>query len=107
MTTPTKHHRPPMAAILVVPLVVALFLTLFAWPSARLGPRDLPIGVAGPPPAVEKVEQGLPAEEGAFEIHPYDTEAAARAAVATLRASRASSTSPSCWSARRRRGSSF
>jgi hypothetical protein len=70
-----------MAAILVAPLVAALVLALFAWPSARLEPRDLPVGVAGSPAAVEKVEQGLLADEGAFEVHRYYTEAAARAAV--------------------------
>ena len=48
-TAPTTH-RPPKAAILAVPLVLALVLSLFAWPSARVEPRDLPIGVAGPRP---------------------------------------------------------
>ena len=33
--------------ILVVPLLAALVLTLFAWPAARVGPRDLPVGVVG------------------------------------------------------------
>jgi hypothetical protein len=70
-----------MAAIVIVPLVVALILTLFAWPSARLEPRDLPIGVAGPAPAVQPVEQRLLAEPGAFDMHRYGTESAARAAV--------------------------
>ena len=42
-------HKPSPLAILVVPVIVALVLTLFAWPSARLGPRDLPVGVAGAP----------------------------------------------------------
>ena len=42
-----KEHRPGPAAILLVPVVAAVVLTLFAWPSARLEPRDLPIGVAG------------------------------------------------------------
>ena len=54
-----SHPAPPApAAILIVPLVVALVLTLFAWPSARLEPRDLPIGVAGPPAAAEALERG-------------------------------------------------
>jgi len=29
-----QEHRPPAAAILIVPLIVAVVLTLFAWPSA-------------------------------------------------------------------------
>jgi hypothetical protein len=76
-----SHHRPPVAAILVVPLAVALVLTLFAWPSARLEPRDLPIGVAGPATATGPIEQRLAAREGAFELHRYADEAAAREAI--------------------------
>jgi hypothetical protein len=78
----TAHeHRPPAAAILVVPLVVALVLTLFAWPSSRLEPRDLPIGVAGAPAAVTTLERQLTAQEGAFDLHRYATEADAREAI--------------------------
>jgi hypothetical protein len=74
-------RRPPAAAILVVPFVTALVLTLFAWPSARLEPRDLPIGVAGPQPAAAAIEQRLGAREGAFEVHRYADENAAREAI--------------------------
>jgi hypothetical protein len=76
------RHKPPAAAILVVvPLATAVLLTLFAWPSARLEPRDLPIGVAGPPPAAETVEQRLAAQGDAFDVHRYPGEAAARRAI--------------------------
>src|SRR5919108_3832736 len=82
MTTDTSHpHRPPLAAIVLVPLIAALVLTLFAWPSARLEPRDMPVGVAGPPAAVQKFEHGLEADDGAFEVHRYATEAGAREAI--------------------------
>jgi hypothetical protein len=74
-------HRPPAAAILAVPLIVALVLTLFAWPSSRLEPRDLPIGVAGPAPAAAALERQLTATEGAFEVHRYAGEADARGAI--------------------------
>ena len=74
-------HRPPAAAILVVPLVVALVLTLFAWPAAKLEPRDLPVGVAGPAAATAPIEERLASREGAFELHRYDGEAAARDAI--------------------------
>jgi hypothetical protein len=78
----TDHdHRPPAAAILIVPLIVAVVLTLFAWPSSRLEPRDLPIGVAGPEAAVQPLERRLAAQEGAFEVHRYATEADARDAI--------------------------
>ncbi len=74
-------HKPSPVAILVVPLVVALILTLFAWPSARLEPRDLPIGVAGPAAAVAPLERQLASREGAFEIKRYTGPGEARAAI--------------------------
>ena len=72
------RKRPGPAAILLVPVIVAIVLTLFAWPSARLEPRDLPVGVAGPAPAAEAFEEKLGAREGAFEVHRYADAAAAR-----------------------------
>jgi hypothetical protein len=77
----SPHRTPPLAAILAVPIVTALVLTLFAWPSARLEPRDLPIGVAGAPPAAAAIEQRLTAQEGAFDVHRYANEGAARKAI--------------------------
>jgi hypothetical protein len=74
----TSTHKPPIAAILVVPVVVALVLTLFAWPTAKVGPRDVPIGVAGTP----AMEQQLAAQDDKFEVHRYAGEADARAAIA-------------------------
>jgi len=76
-----NEHRPPAAAILAVPLIVALVLALFAWPSSRLEPRDLPVGVAGAPAAVASIERQLASQEGAFEVHRYGTEAEAREAI--------------------------
>ena len=69
------------ARILVVPFAVAVLVALFAWPSARSEPRDLPLGVAGPAPAADVLEHRLAAEPGAFELHRYTDEAAARAAI--------------------------
>jgi len=77
----SKSHKPSPAGILVIPLVVGVILTLFAWPSARLEPRDLPIGVAGAPAGAQALEQRLEAQEGAFEVHRYADEAAAREAI--------------------------
>ena len=65
----------------MVPAFVALIVTLFAWPNARLEPRDLPIGVAGEPAAAEAVEQQLATQEGAFDVHRYSDEAEAREAI--------------------------
>jgi hypothetical protein len=70
-----------LLAAVIVPLVFALTLATFAWPSARVEPRDLPLGVAGPDPT-RIVERTL-AEAGrdAFDVHRYADEAAARDAI--------------------------
>lgn len=87
MSSPTATPAPPsparrMAAVaLLVPMLVALALWAFAWPGARTAPRDLPLGVAGPAAATAPVEQQLRSHKGAFEIHRYADEAAARAAI--------------------------
>jgi ABC-2 family transporter len=82
-TSPAStHHRPGPAAILIVPVIVAIVLTLFAWPSAKVGPRDVPIGVAGPAVVTQPLERTLAAQDGAFDVHRYDSEQAARAAIA-------------------------
>jgi hypothetical protein len=70
-----------IAVVVLVPLLAALALWAFAWPAARTAPRDLPLGVAGPPAATAQVEQGLRQHEGAFELHRYTDEGAARAAI--------------------------
>jgi hypothetical protein len=78
MTTDTKKsHRPPLAAIVIAPLIAALVLTLFAWPAAKVGPRDLDVGVAGPP----ALERQVAKTGDRFEIHRYADEAAAREAI--------------------------
>jgi hypothetical protein len=68
--------------MLLIPVAAALVLTLFAWPQARMEPRDLPVGVAGPTAAAQQVEQKLEAQDGAFEVHRYAGEAQARDAIA-------------------------
>ncbi|MDX3526608.1 ABC transporter permease [Streptomyces sp. ID05-39B] len=70
-----------IAVVLLVPLLSALALWAFAWPAARTAPRDLPLGVAGPPAATAGIEEKLTRQQGAFEIHHYADEAAARAAI--------------------------
>ncbi|MFC7243919.1 hypothetical protein ACFQO7_15725 [Catellatospora aurea] len=81
------RRTPPPAALAVVIAVgvmalQALLLPLFAGPAANLGPRDLPVAVAGPAPAVEaftsKIESMSP---GAFEVTAVADAAAADAAV--------------------------
>ncbi|MCX5259764.1 ABC transporter permease [Streptomyces canus] len=73
--------RRTIAVVVLVPLLAALALWAFAWPAARTAPRDLPLGVAGPATATAQMEKQLRQHEGAFEIHHYADEAAARAAI--------------------------
>jgi hypothetical protein len=68
-------------AILLVPIVVALVLTLFMWPQARSEPRDLPLGIAGPTAATGPIEAKLTRLGDAFEVHRYTDGASARAAI--------------------------
>jgi hypothetical protein len=78
----TAARKPgPFLAAIVVPFIVALTLSTFAWPAARLAPRDLPLGVAGPAEATAQVEQRLEREGGKFELHHYADAQAARQAI--------------------------
>jgi len=65
-------HRPPLAGILIVPLIAAVVLALFAWPSSRMEPRGLPLGAVG----------AAPVHGDAFDVHRYADEAQAREAIA-------------------------
>ncbi|MFF9012096.1 ABC transporter permease [Streptomyces sp. NPDC014870] len=73
--------RKTLAVLVLIPVVVALALWAFAWPAARIAPRDLPIGVAGPATATAPLEQRLADRDGAFDVHRYESEAAAREAI--------------------------
>ncbi|MEV7065555.1 ABC transporter permease [Streptomyces collinus] len=76
-----SRNRHVIAVVLLVPVLAALALWAFAWPASRIAPRDLPLGVAGPPATAAQVEKQLERHEGAFEIHRYADEAAAREAI--------------------------
>ena len=78
---PAAPNRRAVAVILLVPLIVTLSLWAFSWPAARIAPRDLPVGVAGPAPAADQLQQAFEQREGAFEIHRYADAAAAREAI--------------------------
>jgi hypothetical protein len=76
------------AAIVVgIATLQALMLLAFAWPAANVAPRELPIAVAGPAPAVQQVESALTAVPGpdadvaAFNVVIIDDADAARAAI--------------------------
>ncbi|MEU0043927.1 ABC transporter permease [Streptomyces werraensis] len=79
--TSLPTHRRIAAVLVLVPTLVALALWTFAWPAARTAPRDLPLGVAGPPAATAPVAQQLEQRKGAFDLHRYADEAEARDAI--------------------------
>ncbi|MFD9035176.1 ABC transporter permease [Streptomyces sp. NPDC059567] len=78
---PATATRKTFAVMVLIPVVVALALSAFAWPAARIAPRDLPIGLAGPATATAPLEQRLTEHDGAFEVHRYGSAAAARTAI--------------------------
>lgn len=84
-TRPNVPGRPPARTALVVllaaPLIAALALWAAGWSGARAAPRDLPVGVAGPPAAAAPAVAAFEARPGAFEVHRFPDEAAAREAV--------------------------
>jgi hypothetical protein len=65
-----ERRRPPLIAVIVLlTAVLTVFLIAFAWPSARSEPRNVPLAVSGPTPAVAQVEAALEqAMPGGFEI---------------------------------------
>ncbi|MGW5737759.1 MULTISPECIES: ABC transporter permease [Streptomyces] len=81
VTAPPPQGRRMVAVALLVSAVVALALWAFAWPAARTAPRDLPLGVAGPATATAPLQAQLEHRKGAFEIHRYADETAARDAI--------------------------
>lgn len=86
-----RTHRTPLTLGILVALVVvalqALLVPLFAGPAANLAPRDLPIAVAGPPPAAAALADRLDAERaGAFDVRIVADAAAADEAIRTREA---------------------
>jgi hypothetical protein len=83
----TSRATPPpavQAAAIVVGLtaILAVILVAFGLPASRSAPRDVPIGVAGPAAATERVvqllEQNTP---DAFAVRTYADDTALRAAI--------------------------
>jgi hypothetical protein len=67
-----------LGVAVVVVALQALMVAAFAWPAANLEPRDLPVVVAGPPPAAEAFAARLAeARPGAFEVATVPDAAAA------------------------------
>jgi hypothetical protein len=74
-----ERRRPPLVAVItLLTALLTVLLIAFAWPAARSEPRDLPLAVAGPAPAVQQVTAGLDqAMPGGFEITAVPDRAAA------------------------------
>ncbi|RKN08621.1 ABC transporter permease [Streptomyces radicis] len=72
MPSPPSASRATAIVVLAVPAIVAFALWAFAWPAARTGPNDLPVGVAGQGVAAEQVAERLEAREGAFDVRRYE-----------------------------------
>lgn len=61
--------RTVLGLALALTAALALLLTAFAWPATQTRPRDVPVAVVGPPPAVEQVRTALEsAQPGAFDV---------------------------------------
>lgn len=73
----------PARLVLGLSLLLGTILLAFAWPASQLAPRDLPVGVVGPPPAAERVDQAATAAlgEGALDVTTFTDRAAAVAAL--------------------------
>jgi hypothetical protein len=85
MRNPLAAH-PPWRQLtiiaLVVPLLIVLAVLAFAWPAARIAPRNLPIGIVGAGQASQQAVRGLNrAEPGGFDVHRYPSQSAARSAI--------------------------
>jgi hypothetical protein len=87
LDVPAPPPRPPdrrhvAAVVLLLAVLAGVLLVAFAWPASRSALHDVPLGVAGPAAAADQAERQLAAARpGAFEVHRYADEAAARTAV--------------------------
>jgi hypothetical protein len=85
MRTRLAAHPPWKQLVIVTvvfPLVLAAAVLAFAWPTARIAPRDLPVGVVGSTPAGQALVAELDAQRpGAFDFRLYPDADAARNAI--------------------------
>src|SRR6516162_7094216 len=85
MRNPLAAHPPWRQLVIIsvlLPLMIVLAVLAFAWPAARIAPRDLPVGIVGTGPASEQVLRGLTrGAPGGFDVQLYADQAAARTAI--------------------------
>ena len=80
----TTHTPWRQVALIVValPTIVTLAVLVFAWPSARIAPRDLPVGIVGTGSVAQQAAEQLTRDQpGAFDLRLYADVPAARAAI--------------------------
>ncbi len=85
MRNPLAAH-PPWRQLTIIaimlPLMIVLAVLAFAWPAARIAPRDLPVGIVGTGPGSQQVRAGLArSDPGGFDVQLYANEASARSAI--------------------------
>ena len=77
-----KSVRIAVVAGIGIPVIAVAAVLAFAWPAARIAPRDLPVGVVGINASSQRVAAGLDrSAPGGFDIHVYPDQAAARRAI--------------------------
>lgn len=76
---PSAGHAPPggaLGAIVALTILIGLVLTAFTLPAINMEPRGVPIGIAGPAPAVQQLAGGLSAQAPeAFSVRTFADEA--------------------------------
>ena len=78
----TAQSKRLLGLVILIPVFLAFALTMFAWPTANLAPRDLPLGLAGPGQATRPIAAHLQAATSSgFDFHQYGDAASARQAI--------------------------
>ncbi|MEU8945670.1 ABC transporter permease [Streptomyces sp. NPDC048489] len=82
LQTGSRSWRRTVVATVALPLVISLAVLAYAWPASRIAPRDLPVGVVGTNPAVQKAVEGLThSKPDAFDLRLYPDQESARSAI--------------------------
>lgn len=78
MKSPVPWRR-QLAVAVLLPIVVVAAVLAFAWPAARIAPRNLPVGVVGTGLAGQGLIDGL--RKGGFDLRLYADEKSAESAI--------------------------
>lgn len=82
-STALRTKAPRAAALLIgLPLIITLAILAFAWPAARLQPRNIPVGIVGAPAARNQFVSAVSmAQPGKLALRHYSTVGSAQSAV--------------------------